>query len=135
MKFNKLTLGVIACTLGMSMYAHQLHAGNSLQVPNNDNSKDIQTHHLAFIHENQKKVDRPPQLVPSSLNISANTFTQSEKGYAPIPYESILRAVNYGQIDYWVEKGIRSYQPSEKTEKFFIWKVKERNFWFRCYWH
>ncbi|HBM8168866.1 TPA: hypothetical protein L0W45_003807, partial [Acinetobacter baumannii] len=45
---------------------------------------------------------------------------QSEKGYAPVPYESVLRAVNYGQIDYWVEKGIRAYQPSEKTEKFWV---------------
>ncbi|EXG91908.1 hypothetical protein J624_1092 [Acinetobacter baumannii 1062314] len=125
MKLNEITLGVIACTLGASMYAHQLHAENSSQLPNNSTSKDSQNYNLAFIHENQKKADRPPQLVPSSLNISANTFTQSEKGYAPIPYESILRAVNYGQIDYWVEKGIRAYQPSEKTEKFFTWKVKE----------
>ncbi|EPG3924443.1 hypothetical protein N1009_003111 [Acinetobacter baumannii] len=124
MKPNKLFLGVIACALGASMYAHQLHAENSLQVPNNGNSKDSQPHNLVFIDEHQKRVDRPPQLVPSNLYNSTNTFTQSEKGYAPIPYESILRAVNYGQIDYWVEKGIRAYQPSEKTEKFFTWKVK-----------
>lgn len=54
MKPNKLTLGVIACTLGVSMYAHQLHAENSLQVPNNGNSKDSQTHNLVFIDEHQK---------------------------------------------------------------------------------
>ncbi len=48
MKPNKLILGVIACTLGTSMYAHQLHAENSLQVPNNGNSKDSQTLRTLF---------------------------------------------------------------------------------------
>lgn len=32
MKFNKLTLGIIACTLGTSIYAYQLYAGKSPQA-------------------------------------------------------------------------------------------------------
>ena len=45
-------------------------------------------------------------------------------GYAPVFYESVLKFVDNGFIDYWLSNGIRVYKPSEKTEEFFTWKVK-----------
>ncbi len=32
MKFNKITLGIIACTLGVSIYSYHLYAGKNPQL-------------------------------------------------------------------------------------------------------
>jgi hypothetical protein len=66
---------------------------------------------------------------PYSETINFDGYQQyfskiNNDGYAPVSYESVLKFVDNGFIDYWLSKGIRVYKPSEKTEEFFTWKVK-----------
>ncbi|OBY74234.1 hypothetical protein [Acinetobacter gyllenbergii] len=51
MKFNKITLGIVACTLGVSIYTYQLYAGKSPQAAT---GVVTQTAPTTFEHENNK---------------------------------------------------------------------------------
>lgn len=50
--------------------------------------------------------------------------TIDNAGYAPIPYESVLAAIDGRSIDYWLGQGIRFYKPSNTAKEFYTWNVK-----------
>lgn len=50
--------------------------------------------------------------------------TIDNAGYAPIPYESVLAAIDGRSIDYWLGQVIRFYKPSNKAKEFYTWNVK-----------
>jgi|GEM_PF-5423825 len=50
--------------------------------------------------------------------------TIDNAGYVPIPYESVLAAIDGRSIDYWLGQGIRFYKPSNKAKEFYTWNVK-----------
>lgn len=44
--------------------------------------------------------------------------------HTPIPYESVLAAIDGRSIDYWLGQGIRFYKPSNTAKEFYTWNVK-----------
>ncbi|KJH56961.1 hypothetical protein [Acinetobacter calcoaceticus] len=80
-----------------------------------------------FDGKSYKLESEQPNPYSETINFDGyqNYFSKiNNEGYAPIFYESVLKFVDDGFIDYWLSKGIRVYKPSEKTEEFFTWKVK-----------
>lgn len=49
--------------------------------------------------------------------------TIDDGGYAPIPYESYIAALD-GKLDNWINYAIRYYKPFSKTNDFYSWKIK-----------
>ncbi|QNX87867.1 hypothetical protein [Acinetobacter seifertii] len=80
-----------------------------------------------FDGKSYKLESEQPNPYSETINFDGyqNYFSKiNNEGYAPIFYESVLKFVDDGFIDYWLSNGIRVYKPSEKTEEFFTWKVK-----------
>ncbi|HHP8190641.1 TPA: hypothetical protein ACSIS1_002799 [Acinetobacter baumannii] len=80
-----------------------------------------------FDGKSYKLESEQPNPYSETINFDGyqNYFSKiNNDGYAPISYESVLKFVDDGFIDYWLSNGIRVYKPSQKTEEFFTWKVK-----------